>query len=59
MSNTLSLYEKNQRVRTLSAILWIVLIASAVLGQFRQTEDLIERRTFLADAIQFAFVQTG
>src|SRR6266511_2512398 len=32
MSNNLALYEKNQRVRTLSAIIWIVLIASVALG---------------------------
>src|SRR6266498_5006225 len=32
MSNNLALYEKNQRVRTLAAIIWIVLIASIALG---------------------------
>ncbi|HEX9386210.1 MAG TPA: hypothetical protein VF918_07815 [Anaerolineales bacterium] len=32
MSNNLALYEKNQRVRTLSALIWIVLIASVALG---------------------------
>jgi putative nucleotidyltransferase with HDIG domain len=32
MSDNLSLYEKSQRVRTLSAIIWIVLIASVALG---------------------------
>jgi len=32
MSNDLALYEKKQRVRTLSAIIWIVLIASGALG---------------------------
>ena len=32
MSNHLTLYEKDQRVRTLSAITWIVLIASVILG---------------------------
>lgn len=32
MSNNLLFYEKNQRIRTLSAIIWIVLIASAALG---------------------------
>ena len=45
MSNNLSLYEKNQRVRTLSAILWIVLIASVALGllniQFRTWDSVI------------------
>lgn len=45
MSNDLSLYEKNQRVRTLSAILWIVLIASVALGllniQFRTWDSVI------------------
>jgi len=45
MSNNLSLYEKNQRVRTLSAILWIVLIASIALGlldiQFRTWDSVI------------------
>src|SRR6187455_2017445 len=32
MSDNLSLYEKNQRVRTLNAILWIVLITATALG---------------------------
>jgi len=32
MSNKLLLYEKNQRIRTLSVIIWIVLIASVALG---------------------------
>jgi hypothetical protein len=32
MSDNLALYEKNQRVRTLSAIIWIVLVASIALG---------------------------
>jgi len=32
MLNDLDLYEKNQRLRTLSAIIWIVLIASTALG---------------------------
>jgi len=32
MLNNLLLYESNQRVRTLAAIIWIVLIASAALG---------------------------
>lgn len=32
MSNNVSLYEKNQRIRTLSAIIWIVLVASTALG---------------------------
>ena len=45
MSNNLSLFEKNQRVRTLSAIIWIVLIASVVLGllniQFRTWDSVI------------------
>jgi len=45
MSNNLSLYEKNQRVRTLSAILWIVLIASVALGllniQFQTWDSVI------------------
>ena len=44
MSNQLILYEKNQRVRTLSAILWIVLTASVVLGllniQFQTWESV-------------------
>lgn len=34
MSNNLSLYEKNQRIRTLSAIIWIILGASVILGVF-------------------------
>ncbi len=45
MSNNLILYEKNQRVRTLSAIIWIVLITSAALGllniQFRTWDSVI------------------
>src|SRR5215216_5080530 len=45
MSNNLRLFEKNQRVRTLSAIIWIVLIASVVLGllniQFRTWDSVI------------------
>lgn len=45
MSNELSLYEKNQRVRTLSAIIWIVLIASFALGvlnlQYRTLDSVI------------------
>jgi len=45
MSNSLSLFEKNQRVRTLSAIIWIVLIASVALGllniQFRTWDSVI------------------
>jgi putative nucleotidyltransferase with HDIG domain len=45
MSNNLSLFEKNQRVRTLSAIIWIVLIASLALGllniQFRTWDSVI------------------
>jgi len=45
MSNNLSLYEKNQRVRTLAAIIWIVLIASVALGflniQFRTWDSVI------------------
>jgi putative nucleotidyltransferase with HDIG domain len=45
MSNELSLYEKNQRVRTLAAIIWIVLIASVALGllniQFRTWDSVI------------------
>lgn len=32
MSNNLLLYEKNQRIRALTAVIWIVLIASAALG---------------------------
>ncbi len=45
MSNNLALYEKNQRVRTLAAIIWIVLIASIALGllniQFRTWDSVI------------------
>jgi hypothetical protein len=45
MSNKLSLYEKNQRVRTLAAIIWIVLIASVALGllniKFRTWDSVI------------------
>ena len=45
MSDDLTLYEKNQRVHTLSAILWIVLAASIVLGllnvQFRTWNSVI------------------
>ncbi len=45
MSNNLILYEKNQRVRTLSAIIWIVLITSVALGllniQFRTWDSVI------------------
>src|SRR5689334_15222409 len=45
MSNHLSLYEKNQRIHTLSAILWIVLIASVALGllniQFHTWDSVI------------------
>lgn len=45
MSNHLSLYEKTQRVRTLSAIIWIVLLASVVLGflniQYRTWDSVI------------------
>ena len=45
MSDNLILYEKNQRVRTLSAIIWIVLIASVALGllniQFRTWNSVI------------------
>ena len=45
MSNQLSLYEKNQRVRTLAAIIWIVLIASLALGllniKFRTWDSVI------------------
>ena len=45
MSNNLSLYEKNQRVRTLAAIIWIVLMASVALGflniQFRTWDSVI------------------
>jgi putative nucleotidyltransferase with HDIG domain len=45
MSNSLILYEKIQRVRTLSAIIWIVLITSFALGllniQFRTWNSVI------------------
>lgn len=45
MSNDLILYEKNQRGRTLSAIIWIVLSASVALGllnvQFRTWNSVI------------------
>jgi putative nucleotidyltransferase with HDIG domain len=45
MSDDLTLYEKNQRVRTLSAILWIVICASVALGllniQFRTWNSVI------------------
>lgn len=45
MSNEISPYEKNQRVRTLSAIIWIVLIASFILGllniQYRTWDSVI------------------
>jgi diguanylate cyclase len=45
LSSDLVLYEKNQRVRTLSAIIWIVLIASIALGllnvQFRAWNSVI------------------
>jgi putative nucleotidyltransferase with HDIG domain len=45
MPNNLALYEKKQRVRTLSAIIWIVLIASLALGllniQFRTWDSVI------------------
>lgn len=45
MSNSLILYEKRQRVRTLSAIIWIVLITSVTLGlltiQFRTWNSVI------------------
>jgi putative nucleotidyltransferase with HDIG domain len=45
MSNNLSLFEKNQRVRTLSAIIWIVLISSVALGliniQYRTWDSVI------------------
>src|SRR5437867_9684122 len=45
MSDNLILYEMNQRVRTLSAIIWIVLIASVALGllniQFRTWDSVI------------------
>jgi HD-GYP domain-containing protein (c-di-GMP phosphodiesterase class II) len=45
MSDNVVLYEKNQRVRTLSAIIWIVLITSVALGllniQFRTWDSVI------------------
>ena len=45
MSDNLTLYEKDQRVRTLSAIIWIVLSASVALGllniQFRTWSSVI------------------
>ena len=45
MANDITLYEKNQRIRTLSAIIWIVLIASIILGflnvQFRTWNSVI------------------
>lgn len=45
MSNNLSLYEKSQRIRALSAITWIVLITSLTLGlldiQFRTWDSVI------------------
>jgi len=45
MSNDLVFYEKNQRIRTLSAIIWIVLIASIALGilniQFRAWDSVV------------------
>jgi putative nucleotidyltransferase with HDIG domain len=45
MSDNLSLYEKDQRIRTLSAIIWIVLSASVALGllniQFRTWNSVI------------------
>ena len=45
MPNPLTSYEKDQRVRTLSAILWIVLSASIALGllniQFRTWNSVI------------------
>jgi putative nucleotidyltransferase with HDIG domain len=45
MSNNLSIYEKNQRVHTLAAIIWIVLIASLALGllniEFRTWDSVI------------------
>jgi putative nucleotidyltransferase with HDIG domain len=45
MSNNLALYEKKQRIRTLSAIIWIVLIASIALGilniQFRTWDSVV------------------
>ena len=45
MSDNLILYEKNQRIHTLSSITWIVLIAALVLGllniQFRTWDSVI------------------
>jgi hypothetical protein len=45
MSNKLHPFEYNQRVRTLSAIIWIVLIASSAPGllnvQFRTWDSMI------------------
>ena len=45
MSDNLTLYEKDQRIRTLSAIIWIVLSASVALGllniQFRTWNSVI------------------
>lgn len=45
MSDDLILYEKNQRIRTLAAIIWIILIAAVVLGllniQFRTWDSVI------------------
>src|SRR5215216_3620516 len=45
MSNNLATYEKNQRIRTLSAIIWIVLIAAIALGvlniRFKTWESVI------------------
>ncbi len=45
MSNNLAFYEKNQRIRTLSAIIWIVLIAALALGilniQFKTWDSVI------------------
>ena len=45
MSNSITPYEKNQRVRTLSAIIWIVLTASVALGvlniQFRTWNSVL------------------
>jgi len=44
MSNNFTLYEKNQRVHTLSAVIWIVLLTSIALGvlniQFRTWESV-------------------
>src|ERR1044072_177618 len=45
MSNNLAFYEKDQRIRTLSAIIWIVLIAAFALGilniQFKTWDSVI------------------